>query len=120
MDAVSLLRRYQPKHFSFMCLDGLPLRSHSHRSCGERADARPSLGPWARRPHVLWALYTWEKQQSAVLRPRIAQLAHSRRPAYCPCASRLGPLQRLHLSGSVMHLADCFWTFGLVDVIVEP
>ena len=33
--------------------------------------ARPSLGPWAGRPHVLWALYTWEEQQNSLFRPRV-------------------------------------------------
>ena len=33
--------------------------------------ARPTLGPWRHRPHVLWALHSWEKNQTKVIRPRI-------------------------------------------------
>jgi protein-tyrosine phosphatase len=33
--------------------------------------ARPTLCPWTHRPHVLWALHTWEKNQDQVIRPRI-------------------------------------------------
>ena len=33
--------------------------------------ARPTLCPWQHRPHVFWALHTWEKNQDHIIRPRI-------------------------------------------------
>ena len=33
--------------------------------------ARPTLHPWKHRPHVFWALRTWEKNLNYFLRPRI-------------------------------------------------
>ena len=36
--------------------------------------ARPSLCPWKFRPHVLWALKTWEMTQASVVRPQISTI----------------------------------------------
>ena len=33
--------------------------------------ARPTLHPWKHRPHVFWALRTWEKNLNSFVRPRI-------------------------------------------------